>query len=263
VEEWSQRQYGKLLPACQFALKQPPLIILSGDTGTGKTALAVAIGEELAVALQRPVTLLQVALAVRGTGLVGELPRQVEEAFQQAIRISLIEDTVVLLFFDEADSLIAARGWSQRHHEDDCGVNAFIQQMDLLREAEGQTAVLLATNRLEAVDPAVQRRAALVLEFQRPGRSEERLAFFRKALDGCGIKEKELEELALATMPRVLPGSAFSSPYSYADLHRMVSLAISRAVNQGRPVNIQDLLAIAQEIQPTPSVTAPVRQAGN
>jgi AAA+ superfamily predicted ATPase len=54
------------------------------------------------------------------------------------------------------------------HHEDRAGVNAFIRGIDQLAAAEVPAAVLMCTNRLKALDPAIQRRAAEVLVFSRP-----------------------------------------------------------------------------------------------
>ena len=60
------------------------------------------------------------------------------------------------------------------HHEDRAGVNAFIRGVDRLAEKRLPAAVILCTNRLSAIDPAVQRRAADIFEFRRPNDAQRR-----------------------------------------------------------------------------------------
>jgi len=40
---------------------------------------------------------------------------------------------LAMLLIDEADTIGAARGVGQRHHEDDSGVNTIIQEIDKIR----------------------------------------------------------------------------------------------------------------------------------
>ena len=54
------------------------------------------------------------------------------------------------------------------HHEDRAGVNAFIRGVDRLSNGQLPAAVIMCTNRLGALDPAVKRRAADILTFARP-----------------------------------------------------------------------------------------------
>lgn len=70
-----------------------------------------------------------------------------------------------MLLIDEADALAQSRENAQMHHEDRAGVNAFIRGIDRIANQKLPAAVLMCTNRLKALDPAVQRRAAEVLTF--------------------------------------------------------------------------------------------------
>ena len=54
------------------------------------------------------------------------------------------------------------------------GVNAFIRGVDRLAEKRLPAVVVLCTNRLSAIDPAVQRRAAEIFEFRRPDEAQRR-----------------------------------------------------------------------------------------
>ena len=61
------------------------------------------------------------------------------------------------------------------HHEDRAGVNAFIRGIDRIANAKLPAAVIMCTNRLSALDPAVRRRAADVLSFARPNDEQRRV----------------------------------------------------------------------------------------
>ena len=54
------------------------------------------------------------------------------------------------------------------HHEDRAGVNAFIRGIDRIGNGRLPAAAIMCTNRLNALDPAVKRRAADILIFERP-----------------------------------------------------------------------------------------------
>jgi len=67
------------------------------------------------------------------------------------------------------------------HHEDKAGLNTLLQRIDGLRLGKRRVAVIFVTNRPDALDPAVRRRAALRLSFRRPS-DEVRIEMFRQSL---------------------------------------------------------------------------------
>ena len=80
----------------------------------------------------------------------------------------------IILLVDEADALAQSREAAQMHHEDRAGVNAFIRGVDRLGNGKLPAAVIMCTNRLGALDPAVKRRAADILIFGRPDETQRR-----------------------------------------------------------------------------------------
>ena len=49
VEDWSREHHGgQALRICELHRHRVPLVLLEGDVGTGKTALAETIGDPLA-----------------------------------------------------------------------------------------------------------------------------------------------------------------------------------------------------------------------
>ena len=80
----------------------------------------------------------------------------------------------IILLVDEADALTQNREDTQMHHEDRAGRNAFIRGVDqLAAQSVCRAAIILCTNRLSAIDPAVQRRAADIFIFHRPKQNND------------------------------------------------------------------------------------------
>ena len=61
--------------------RRPPLIVLAGDVGSGKTELAETIGDTVARQENIDITLLPLSLSTRGQGRVGEMTQLLSAAF--------------------------------------------------------------------------------------------------------------------------------------------------------------------------------------
>jgi len=107
----------------------------------------------------------------------------------------------VILLVDEADALAQSREAAQMHHEDRAGVNAFIRGIDRIANAKLPAAILMCTNRLNALDPAVRRRAADVLSFARPS-DEQRRFVLSSRLEPVGLGRHHTDALVAATGPQ-------------------------------------------------------------
>jgi AAA+ superfamily predicted ATPase len=151
-----------------------------------------------------------------------------------------------VLVIDEGDSLAAARSQQHSHHEDKVAVNTLIQGIDGLRRFQGRVVTFLCTNRLGAIDPALQRRAAIVQEFQRPTADERRQLF---AMDLAALKLDPNQAMALvdATGSREI-----GPPWTFSDIRtRLYPAAIARAFPHSS-LRIDHLLAAAAELKPSP-----------
>lgn len=217
IERWSSKAHGTVLPLVSHFLARPPLFLLAGDVGTGKTALAETIGDPVARKADIPVTLHRMSLGSRGSGLVGEMTSLVTRAFAQVAELARKGTDAKgrtraghILLIDEADALAQSRSTEQMHHEDRAGVNALIRGINVLAEAKLPAAVLMCTNRIGAIDPAVRRRSAEVLEFGRPD-MDRRRSVLSSGLGGVGFDEQQIWQLAEATGPREgRPGFTYS-----------------------------------------------------
>jgi SpoVK/Ycf46/Vps4 family AAA+-type ATPase len=253
IERWSRASHGSRLPLVAHFLARPPLFLLAGDVGTGKTALAETIGDAVARRADLPVTLHRMSLGSRGSGLVGEMTGLVTRAFSQIVetaRKSVDKNGKAraghILLIDEADALAQSRSTDQMHHEDRAGVNALIRGINLLAEAKLPIAVLMCTNRVGAIDPAVLRRAAEVLEFGRPG-DERRKGVIVAGLDGVGFDEKQVEQLVEATGPRDGgPG------FTYSDLTQRLLPGFALDAFPDSRITFKRALERALATRPTP-----------
>lgn len=205
IEAWSQRHHRKRLAAIDYFRRRPPLYILAGDVGTGKTALAETIGDAVARAEDIGVTLFRLSLASRGTGLVGEMTRLVSTAFSNVGNLAAKAKAKqgkaragYILLIDEADALAQSREATQMHHEDRAGVNTLIRGIDDFAVRQLPAAVIMCTNRLVAIDPAVRRRAADVITFNRPT-AKHRQHILESALVDAGFSPAQIHKLVEVT----------------------------------------------------------------
>ncbi len=254
LRDWNKKHHGGQLAALDYFQSRPPLFVLAGDVGTGKTALARSFGNEVARLAKVRVELYALSLNARGSGAVGEMTRLISGAFKQvreAVGKTRGSDgragRGIILLIDEADALAQSREAAQMHHEDRAGVNALIRGIDDLAADRLPVAVVMCTNRLDALDPAVRRRAAAVFEFARPNR-EQRLAVLTAGLAGSGFSDRDLGRLADATGEA--NGRHFG--FTYSDLtQRLIPTLVLDAFPDG-PLAGTRAVETAKALKPTP-----------
>lgn len=141
----------------EIGIKPPKGVILYGEPGTGKTLLAKAVANETSATFFRVV----------GSELVqkysGEGPKLVRELFRLAD-----EHAPSIVFIDEIDSI------GHKRIETSSGGHREVQRtmLELLNQLDGfdtnnEVKVILATNKIESLDPALIR----------PGRIDRKIHF--------------------------------------------------------------------------------------
>ena len=246
IQKWNQSYHSGQLALDTLVAEQYPLVIFHGDVGTGKTAMAECIANNLVMETNTEDSVLyKMSNRVRGTGKVGEIGSLMTDAFQK-VKHSAGKRRRAILIIDEADSLAAARSQAHSHHEDKVAVNTLIQSIDNLRKLGGRVVTILCTNRLSSLDPAVVRRAAIVEEFRRPS-DEERLKLLSIDLVPLELSDEDLRNLVIAT------GARNGMPsWTYSDIRtRLYPSAVSRAFPD-RAMTLQDLLETASTMRPSP-----------
>lgn len=253
LESWVKKHHPAAQRAVDIVLRRPPLVVLAGDVGSGKTELAESVGDAVARQEGIDLTLLPLSLSARGQGRVGEMTQLLSAAFDytaaEATKLKSASGRArgaVILLVDEADALAQSREAAQMHHEDRAGVNAFIRGVDRLAAARLPAAVIMCTNRLNALDPAVRRRAADILTFARPN-DDQRRHIISDCLTPLGFSRAQIEGLVVATGHR-----ADSPGFTFSDLtQRLVPAIVLSAYPQG-PVDPVNALQIAKTMTPTP-----------
>jgi AAA+ superfamily predicted ATPase len=246
LADWNRRHHAGRLAVCDLVSEQYPLVIFHGDVGTGKTAMAECMANRLvAEARSEDSILFKLSNRVRGSGMVGEMGTLIAEAFKKVVA-SAGKHRRAILIIDEGDSLAAARSQQHSHHEDKVAVNTLIQCVDDLRQYGGRIVVILCTNRLSVVDPALQRRAAIMEEFRRPS-DEERRALLSSDLGALSLNPTQIQQLVAATGPRAgQPG------WTYSDIRtRLYPTALSKAFPD-KALGFDHLLTTANALKASP-----------
>lgn len=139
--------------------KMPSGVLLQGPPGTGKTLLAKAVAGEAGVPF----------LSASGSDFiemfVGVGAKRVRELFSQARQLSEKDNTPVIIFIDEIDSLIqnrAKHGSNGGDAEHLRTITALLEEIDGMVQSKHPIIVMGATNApLENLDPAMLRPGRL------------------------------------------------------------------------------------------------------
>ena len=175
-----------------FGVRPPRGVLLYGAAGTGKTLIARAVA---AASFAR---FLHISGSEVSSRYVGESESRLRSLFQQAAA-----SAPAVIFIDEIDALCPRRdGASDPLHRR--LVSCLLTLMDGLYALD-RVVVMAATNRVDALDPALRRpgRFDREVEIGIPG-EKARLHILRLMLRGrqggsCVLKEEELRELARVT----------------------------------------------------------------
>lgn len=142
----------------KLGLSVPNGVLLIGPPGVGKTLMVKAVAKEVGAYL----------LCISGPALYGSRPGESEEnlrrVFEKGREMSYEGPTI--LFIDEVDSLCPKRGSSNNAPED----RVVAQLLTLLDGvgSEGKMVIMAATNRPDALDPALRRPGRFDREVSKP-----------------------------------------------------------------------------------------------
>lgn len=254
LERWREKYHKGISKLLDKVLRRPPLLLLAGDVGTGKTQLAESAGDPVARELGIGVTLFPVSLSTRGTGRVGEMTKLISSAFEYTLKEAekFKESETkspragVILLIDEADALAQSREIGQMHHEDRAGVNAFIRGIDRIADSQVPAVVIMCTNRLSAIDPAVRRRAAEIIEFTRPNKEQAKSVL--NVLSEVGFSDAQISKLAEIVTNTNYHGTGFT----YSDLTQRLLPAIVLGAYPDSPIDFETISQTIEAIKPTP-----------
>uniref|UniRef100_A0A0D9WNI6 AAA+ ATPase domain-containing protein n=1 Tax=Leersia perrieri TaxID=77586 RepID=A0A0D9WNI6_9ORYZ len=231
--------HGNLLRPCKG-------ILLFGPPGTGKTLLAKALATEAGANF----------ISITGSNLTskwfGDAEKLTKALFSFASRLA-----PVIIFVDEVDSLLGARGGAFEHEATRRMRNEFMAAWDGLRSKENQRILILgATNRPFDLDDAVIRRLPRRIYVDLPN-SQNRMKILKILLAKENLESDfRFDELANAT-----------EGYSGSDLKNLCIAAAYRPVhelleeeNKGgvsetktslRPLKLDDFVQAKAKVSPS------------
>ena len=151
-------------------------MLFYGLSGTGKTELARYISEQLG----KPILLKRASDIL--SKYVGENEQNIRDAFDEATA----SDSILL--FDEADSFFCNRNQVRMSWERST-VNEFLTQME-----EFSGILICTTNLRNIMDPAMQRRFHMMVEFK-PMKFDGIKTMFERYFPAYHLSNKEIEEL--------------------------------------------------------------------
>lgn len=254
LKEWIEKHHPGANGLINTILRRPPLVVLEGDVGSGKTELAETIGDFVARQEKIDITLYPLSLSTRGQGRVGEMTQLLSTAFNYiTMEANKLKSSsgrargALILLVDEADALAQSRELVQMHHEDRAGVNAFIRGIDHIGNGRLPVAVIMCTNRIGSLDPAIRRRAADILTFERPNEAQ-RYAVIDGPLRELGFSKSGIETVVAAT--GAINGRAYG--FTFSDLVQRLLPAIVLDGYPHQSVSPKRGIMIAQNMVPTP-----------
>ncbi len=230
----------------KLGIESPKGVLMHGPPGTGKTLIARAVANESGANFK----------SINGPEIMskyyGESEQRLREIFEQANK-----DAPSIIFIDELDSIAPKR-------EDVTGeverrvVAQLLTMMDGLEE-RGQVVVIGATNRIDAIDPALRRpgRFDREIEIGVPDRNE-RFEILQIHTRGMPISEDvRLEEIADRTHGFVGADiSALAREAAMKALRRYLPQikldeAVPREILNSMQVTGTDFEAALKEVEPS------------
>ena len=185
----------------EHKLKAPKGILLYGPPGCGKTLIAKAVANSLALKVSEKTGMGEgrsFFLNIKGPELlnkyVGETERHIRLVFQRA-REKASEGMPVIVFFDEMDSLFRTRGTGVSSDVENTIVPQLLSEIDGVESLEN-VIVIGASNREDMIDPAILRpgRLDVKIKIQRPDAQSAAAIFSKYLTSDLPLHENDLAE---------------------------------------------------------------------
>ncbi|KAJ3234790.1 ATPase AAA domain-containing protein 2B [Chytriomyces hyalinus] len=202
-----------------FQISAPRGVLFHGPPGTGKTLMARALASSCSTSTQKVAFFMRKGADVLSKW-VGESERQLRLLFEEA---KTYQPSII--FFDEIDGLAPVRSSKQDQIHASI-VSTLLALMDGL-DSRGQVVVIGATNRIDAIDPALRRPGRFDRELYFPLPTEparKKIISITTSKWNPPVSEKLLDDLAKSTRG-----------YCGADVRALCTEAALNAVQRSFP----------------------------
>lgn len=153
---------------------------------------------------------------------VGETEEMIRDMFKW-----LRSRPAAVVYIDEADGILMDRNLLTSEHSISC-VNQFLSELQGFGELKRSYAVIISTNRLDAVDPAVRSRFPIQIHFGLPGAVE------RKKLFEMYLGSTKLEGVDIGWLVDITEGQ--SGRY----ITNLINTAKMNALSEGRDYLVEE-----------------------
>ncbi|CAO3609344.1 unnamed protein product [Cunninghamella echinulata] len=227
-----------------LGIECPKGILLYGPPGVGKTFLVSSIAKYCHAHL----------VVIQGPELygpyVGESEEKLRNRFQYAQQLSLDTQQPVILFIDEIDSLTPHREQSQSHE------NRMVAQLLTLMDgvkARGKLVVVGATNRPNAIDPALRR----------PGRFDREINVDAPDTNTrYKLLSSQLKTVPLHSSVNIDQLSQWTNGYVAADITSLCREAALNAVRRNQLAKDQSIHVVMEDFKIAIGKVGPSMQRG-
>jgi SpoVK/Ycf46/Vps4 family AAA+-type ATPase len=200
----------------KFDIKPPKGMLMYGPPGNGKTMIARAVAQSMGSNF----------ITIEGSELTSKYVGEGERILKEKFELAQAKGNSVI-FIDEIDSIASKRNEDSPEHLISI-VAVLLALMDGMKSSNG-VFVIGATNRLNAIDPALRRPGRFDLEFEIPLPSATaRLDILSKyiKIDNDKTFNTEINKEFLKVLSELTPG------YSGADISLLYREAVMDAIRK-------------------------------
>lgn len=239
----------------KFGLKPSKGVLLYGPTGVGKTMIAKAIASTILSQVKQGELQPESFIYLKGGDLlnpyVGVTEMKIKEIFEGSRRHFKKTGVRSVIFIDEAEAILPARGSRRSSDVETTIVPTFLSEMDGFEE--NTAFVILATNHPNQLDPAVIRpgRIDMKIEIARPTK-EDCSEIFKIHLSKTKVVDNidELSNNASEALYELVTTNSISGAYIANIVQGATLIAIKRYIADKKTsegIILQDLITTIEE----------------